>query len=180
MRGSQTVLVADPVALAAGQAFAAVNPIIRPDLPVLVDVGADPYVLPAGRRADVVVANDLQALATVRGAVGVLFWITVEDLVEVDLANGNTGATGLAGVAEHGVPVHPVTLAQPGSQGAEVAAQANVLAIAGLDGDKDTVIYVGLVASGEGHAPAGDGRPDRASFVHEVVDGELIVCVVRL
>src|SRR5215212_6475488 len=97
------------------------------------------------------------AVATVRGAVGVLFWITVEDLVEVHLANGNTGATGLAGVADHGVPVHPVTLAQPGSQGAEMASQANVLAVAGLDGDEDTVIYVGLVASGEDHAPAAKG-----------------------
>src|SRR5215212_6062448 len=120
------------------------------------------------------------AVATVRGAVGVLFWIMVEDPVEVDLANGNTGATCLAGVADHGVPVHPVTLAQPGSQGAEVAGQANVLAVAGLDGDKDTVIYVGLVASGEGHAPAGEGRPDRVPLVHGVVDGELVVNVVRL
>src|SRR5687768_13709136 len=120
--------------LAAGQAFAAVGFVIRPDLPILVDVGVDPLALPACRRADIVVAEDLQALAPVRGAVGVLFRKTVEGLMEVDLADGNTGTTGLAGVAEHGVLVHPVTLAQPSSQGAEVARQAYVSAVAGLDG----------------------------------------------
>ena len=86
-------------------------------------MGAEPYILPACRSADVVVADDLQTLATIRGAIRVLFRVTIEDLVEVDLADGNTGTAGFAGVAEYGVLVHPVALAQPGSQGAEVTRQ---------------------------------------------------------
>src|SRR4051812_12203962 len=98
----------------------------------------------------------------------------------MNLADGNTGAAGFAGVAEHGVPAHPVALAQPASEGAEVAGQADISAVAGFDGDEDAVVYVSFVASGEGHVPAIEGRPDRVPPVHGVVDGELVVGVMRL
>ena len=68
-----TALVADLVSLAADQSFEAVNPIIRPDLPELVNVGTDLYVLLAGCGTDVVVTDDLQALSPVRDPSGVCF-----------------------------------------------------------------------------------------------------------
>src|SRR5215208_7214055 len=97
----------------------------------------------------------------------------------MDGADRDPAAAGLASVAEERVPVHHVALVEPASQGPEVPRQAHVFAVAGLDGDEDTVVSVGLVASGEGHAPAIEGGPDRVPQVHEIVHGELVVRIVR-
>src|SRR4029453_2978658 len=125
-----------------------------------------------------VVASSLGSGAPVRRAVWGVGGVAVVGLVQVYTPDRESIATRLARKADNGVPVDLCSLLDPGSEGAQVSREVDVLAVGGFDRDEDTVVFVGDVAAREGHCAAVEGREDSISAVEGVVYGELVVGVV--